>query len=899
MKTEQNKVDVGQAVELSEWTDEDTLEQGRDFNRQEAERYLTWINPSDDPINIFGKFHDRKGGTDGAVVASNAAALKYAERMADAGALAIWASVNQLVFDIMERPNNGKISKSGVAAYRFLSIDFDNRPKGGGKVCATDEEHKQVKQRARNFIAEVGGDLPKPLVVDTGNGCLLLFLIDLPNDESGYHLMARLAASLAGRWSDERVDLDTDVVKDPSRVLGMVGTVNANKEERPEEGRAARMRRIMSKELPPREKIDAESFRRWAERHIAEHPPKVEPKPSKATKRADSTDIFADDRDRATSGRSEADIAFLMKAGRAYLAKCAPAVEGQQGDKHTFNVAGHLLGFVTDGSKGARLSVDEVADLMDEEWNGRCEPPWDDAELRRKVWSAATNGTARPNKVVHVYDDNGWAESVGVSTTMEKQGADEDGERARRKLISGKTYRPNDIGNADLFADYYANDVRYVHEWKQWIVWGGKRWSLDNRGTVRSLAMKLVRSVMADVAKTISGDEERQRYLKHVAASHQRNKVEAMISLAESLMSMTANELDTDVWLLNVENGTIDLRTGKLRRHRRDDLITKMSPVNHAAQADCPRWREHIDTVTDGDADLADYLQRAAGYCMTGSIGEQCFFLLYGQGNNGKTVFVDVMKKVVGDYGVSAPDTLLMDSRQRGVNRADEAELRGVRFASLSEPNEGERINEKKVKQLTNKTVNAMRKYGDPESFDATHKIWLDTNHKPKTNATDLGFWRRVKMIPFVVNIPIGKRIKDYDDVLASEEGSGILRWMLDGLVAWQERGLTDEPRAMVEAVNDYRNESDILGQFLADETQDNDAGFVEKAKLYDCYKRWCSSNGMEPKYTLTMPTLTKRLKERGYAEKRTATERGWSGLELVDIIDHEEEYDAASLGFN
>jgi len=331
--------------------------------------------------------------------------------------------------------------------------------------------------------------------------------------------------------------------------------------------------------------------------------------------------------------------------------------------------------------------------------------------------------------------------------------------------------------------------------------------------------------------------------------------------------------------LLNCDNGTIDLRTGEFRNHKRSDMMTKLASVNYDANADCPKWREHIKVITEGNEELANYLQRAIGYSMTGDISEQCFFLLYGQGCNGKTTTVETVLGILGDYGWNGADSLLLDSRSKGVNRSDEADLRGRRMVSVSEPNAGDKFNEKQVKKLTNPTINAMRKFCEAETFVATHKLWLDTNHKPKTNATDLGFWRRVKMIPFTATIPSDKRIKDVEKVFINEEGSGILNWMLQGLADWREQGLTDEPKAMTTAVNDYRFESDTLGIYLAERTVENSTEQVKRCDLYYDYKQWSEGNGLD--YPLTNINLGKELRNRGYVNGGNGN-MYWLGLELA-----------------
>lgn len=460
-----------------------------------------------------------------------------------------------------------------------------------------------------------------------------------------------------------------------------------------------------------------------------------------------------------------------------------------------------------------------------------------------------------------------------------------------------RTYGMTDLGNAELFTDIYGERCKYVSQWRAWIVWDGARWKRDETGRANLLAHEAVKYRMADVAKLLDDDDKRTKYYKWIATSQSRNKIDNMLALAAPMLSVSANDLDADSWLLNCENGTLDLKTGNFRPHRRGDLLTKLAPVNYDADAECPKWLGFLARIFDGDKELIDYVRRAAGYTTTGDIGEQCFFLLYGTGRNGKSTLVDTLGHVMGDYKRIGPEALLMADRFKGSNRADEAELRGARLVSISEPSAGARLNDGKIKQILNPVISAMRKYGNPEEFNATHKVWLDTNHKPKTSVTDEGFWRRVKLIPFVVQIPHADRVTNYDRVLFNEEASGVLNWLIAGLKDWREHGL-GQPKAVTDAVNEYRQDSDTLGQFLAEHTRDNDAGRVSKNDIYSVYKSWAMDNGLD--HPLTKIALGKALQERGYT-KGGQGGHYWTGLELLNIHadDSEAEKEAESSSWD
>jgi putative DNA primase/helicase len=267
---------------------------------------------------------------------------------------------------------------------------------------------------------------------------------------------------------------------------------------------------------------------------------------------------------------------------------------------------------------------------------------------------------------------------------------------------------------------------------------------------------------------------------------------------------------------------------------------------------------------------------------LTGDVSEQCFFVLHGNGSNGKTTFLNILKHIIGDYALTAQQALLLQDERNRSNGEDEANLFGIRMACCSETNEGQRFDESKVKRLTGSScIRARRLYENSFEFDPTYKIWLDCNHLPHIRSTDQGIWRRVKRIPFLVAIPEHERDTKLEAKLKAE-ASGILNWMLQGLTQWREHGLK-EPAEVCAAVNEYRSDNDALGRFLCDCATNNCAEQVEASKLYGAYKRWCGENGLD--HPLSQIALGKKLKERNYQPVRsTGGQRYWMGLALKDV---------------
>lgn len=432
--------------------------------------------------------------------------------------------------------------------------------------------------------------------------------------------------------------------------------------------------------------------------------------------------------------------------------------------------------------------------------------------------------------------------------------------------------RCTDVGNARRFIRQHGRDLRYVHAWNAWLCWDGTRWQVDRTQDVVRRAKATVRTIYLEAAAEADHDQ-RARLAKHAAASEAAARVAAMVSLAQSEpeVAITPEQLDVDPWVLNVQNGTLDLRTGELRPHRREDLLTKLAGVAYDAAARCPRFEEFLLEVLHGDVPLALYVQRALGYTLIGEPLEHALLFLHGVGRNGKSTFLELVAAMLGDYATSADIATFLERKgAAGGARPDLLNLRGARFVSAVEAGHGARFDEGLVKQLTGgDRIKARGLYHNTETeFRASFTIWLAANTRPVVRGTDHAIWSRIKLVPFTVTIPPERIDRDLPTKLR-EELPGLLNWCLDGLRMWQQIGL-GSTAAVTAATEAYREEMDDLRPFL-DACCELAADAEAPAQaLYQAYTAWAEGTGER---VLSATAFGRKLTERGFGKERR--ERG------------------------
>ncbi len=439
--------------------------------------------------------------------------------------------------------------------------------------------------------------------------------------------------------------------------------------------------------------------------------------------------------------------------------------------------------------------------------------------------------------------------------------------------------RRTDAANAEFFAHLYGDKMRYDHLRSRWLRWDTHWWVEDSDAEVRRLAEAAARELYRRAA-AISDPDTMKKVSAWALSSLQRKGLDATVYLAQAqhpLADKGAN-WDSNPWLLGVGNGVVDLATGQLQPGQQLDRITKHTDVVFDPDATCPMWEAFLNQIMAGNQNLIAFLQRAIGYSLTGITSERVIFILHGSGANGKSTLLETVRSLLGEYALRTPTETLMVKQQSGIPN-DIARLKGSRFVFASETEDGKRLAEALVKDLTGDDVISAR-FMRSEFFDfkPEFKIWMGTNHKPVIRGTDKAIWDRLKLIPFNVRIPEDQRDKHLADKLR-EELPGILQWTIRGCLEWQRMGL-GVPDEVKQATEDYRAEMDTLAEFLGECCVLHPAARVGTTALYSEYTKWCEGNKEK---SLSKQMLFKRLKERGLDNKRSGGSGNieWHGIGL------------------
>ena len=685
-----------------------------------------------------------------------------------------------------------------VIRRRWLFIDIDpDRPSG---ISGTEDE----RQAARLVLDEVvsfldNKDWPQPIVAMSGNGWYLLYPISLPNDPSSLELVQGVLVSLATRFNNEAVHIDTTVCN-AARLAGLIGSMKVKGDfltDRPH-------RRSQLESVPQQLAVISEEL-------LAELA--------------------------AEQSQPEAN---LPKDGSIFNGS-TPLLEELLQSRHIEYRTQPL-----DGNGVTWYHVEKCPFHYDE-----CHPF--ECGVGQKLPDGPYAG-----KCFHAETElRGWQEwKVALGLTFSKNG------QSLNPKDKNGPFPLTDAGNAELFAALYGHILRFDHARNRWLIWEEHRWAPDSDGEVRRLAKKAAR-VRYRTALDIEDLDLRGKTASSAVRSESRQRLDACLALARSEHPIADSGMtwDPDPYLLGVANGVVDLRTGMIRSGHPDDRLTMQVPVQYHVKAECPRWQQFLHQVFQRDGELIGFVQRALGYSLTGSVREQVLFLCYGTGSNGKSVFLDMLRNVLGDYAMNIPFTVL-ELQQRPSLTNDLASMAGRRLVTSSETNESTRLNEARIKALTGgDPITARFLYSESFTYEPVAKFWLAVNHLPRVRDDSYGFWRRVRVLPFNEQFTGDDADKGLPFKLL-EELPGILNWGVQGALNWRLVGLAP-PSAVMTATQAYRKDNDELDGFVADCCVVADGVRAEPGHLFSEYQRWSKEQGILERHRLGSRSFGTRIRER------------------------------------
>jgi len=450
------------------------------------------------------------------------------------------------------------------------------------------------------------------------------------------------------------------------------------------------------------------------------------------------------------------------------------------------------------------------------------------------------------------------------------------------KENNSPNYPRNDSERAVRFAHTFGSDLRHVAVWDSWFKWDKTRWKRDTNGNVVRLGQTTSRIFLKEAFGINTDDSEKGKAaIRAAVQSGEASEIRAMLSMAcvQPAIAAEPEVFDNDPFLLCVRNGVVDLRTGAFRESQKEDHCTKQAGVTFDKDARCPLWTAHLNAVFAGNESLANFFQCAVGYSLTGGTREHKLFFLYGRGSNGKSTTMETIQHLLGDYARKAPDSLFMLDHHNREPQQEIAELMGKRFVIGSEIEEGGKLAESRVKDMTGgDTLTGRFLYSRLFNFTPTHKLWIFGNHKPDIANNDEGVWRRMCLIPFTVEFKDGQKDPQLKTKLLGEL-PGILNWAAEGCALWQKAGLR-VPEIVSTETDNYRKQEDVLGEFFQEECDLGDFLYREsKRLLHEHYRHWAAQRGI--KCPLKPKQFNKQVAARAGIGEEKAGVMYWTGVQL------------------
>ncbi len=483
-----------------------------------------------------------------------------------------------------------------------------------------------------------------------------------------------------------------------------------------------------------------------------------------------------------------------------------------------------------------------------------------------------------------------------IEDTVESAFKFHEGEKLKRKSL--EAVELSDVGNTRRLLDGYKDLTKYAVG-LGFHVWDTKRWGYDIEGLqVKQQAIATMDRLRDETLEELKAKSDKQssnallRIHSWAISSHNASRLSSMVELSKSYPAILKQAEDLDspetAFLLNMNNGTLDLKTGSLSPHNKDQFITRLCPFDYNPAAKCPTWLKTLDLAFNGDKELIAYFRRAVGYSLSGDISEQCFFICWGpEGANGKSTMLEAIQRILGsDYAIMSDARVISSKEKDNHVLASLAQLNGVRIVSVNEFGENAVLDEELIKQLTGgDTVQAKSLYMAPFTFKPVFKIWVRANAKPIVRGTGNAFWRRVKLIPFEHAIPEKHRKPRHTiDAMLLKEAEGIIAWAVEGFKDWHENGGLRDPQIVAQASAAYRNESDIVNMFWDEcvETSANQNSSVPRSILYSTFREWAQQQGV--RFVMTNDKFTRRVQTKLNQFDRTRDKTGiaiWQGITL------------------
>lgn len=489
--------------------------------------------------------------------------------------------------------------------------------------------------------------------------------------------------------------------------------------------------------------------------------------------------------------------------------------------------------------------------------SGMMRPKWD------RKQAGTTYGAITIRNAVATCQSIYLPVSAGDLTNPEMEFEDIDGEEEKKvsdfkadisrikltleemKPHSNPRYGRDEIGIGNAFADFFQPIARFNRDRGIWYVYDGRIWRPDDGGLKVAELAKLLADKLYTFALQIKDEDVRNRYIKRVQKLQLRKNRKTMVEDAKSVHPIPMAAFDRNTSLFNCQNGTLDLKTLEFREHSPEDFLTMVSGVTYDPEVTCARWHSFINEVMCNDQELASYLQRALGYALTGDTTLECLFILYGAtSRNGKGTTMETFLKIMGDYGKTSNPEML--STKFGANNAsgpseEIARLAGIRFVNISEPEKKITFNAALVKRLTgNDTINARYLHENSFDFKPVFKIFINTNYLPNVSDMTLFDSGRLKIIPFKRHFDETEQDKGLKALFAERENlSGIFNWCLEGYEQFRKTRL-DSPQAVIDAIKEYRDDSDRFGQFIEAWLEEGEAFEVRSSAAYKLYSDWC-----------------------------------------------------------